>query len=44
MIEYLVNEEEFTYEDAVEWIDYNTLNAIGYDPRHPIILFPVEEF
>lgn len=30
MVEWLVREEGFTEEDAVEWIDYNTLRALPY--------------
>lgn len=30
MVEWLVREEGFTEEDAVEWIDYNTLRALQY--------------
>ena len=30
MIELIVETEDFTYEEAVEWIEYNTLRAIPY--------------
>ena len=42
MIEWLINTENFTYEEAVEWIEYNTIRALpfmGYDA--PIIVFPL---
>lgn len=41
MVEYLVEKEDFTAEDAIEWIDYNTIRALDYisDPHKPIILF-----
>lgn len=30
MVEWLVSHEGFSYEDAIEWIEYNTLRAIPY--------------
>lgn len=30
MIESLMTEDDFTYEDAAEWIDYNTIRALPY--------------
>ena len=30
MVEWLMNEEGWSEEDAVEWIDYNTVRAIPY--------------
>ena len=30
MIEWLMTEEDFTYEDAIEWIDFNTIRALSY--------------
>ena len=41
MLDYLIDEQGFIYEDAVEWIDYNTIRAIGYNSKDPIILFPI---
>ena len=39
MVEHLVAEEEMTYEEAVEQIDYNTLRAIPYmGETAPVIL------
>lgn len=29
MVQYLMEEDGFTEEDAIEWIDYNTVGAIG---------------
>ena len=42
MVEWLINTEGFTEEEAVEWIDYNTLRAIGYFGEDaPIIMYPL---
>lgn len=47
MIEWLQREEGFTKEDAVEWIEYNTIRALPYlGERAPIIIwqeYPVNE-
>lgn len=41
MVEYLMVYEGFSREDAVEWIDYNTMGAYIGDAT-PIIMFPLE--
>ena len=41
MIEWLVDKEKFTEEEAIEWIDYNTLRALPYYQDAPIIMFPL---
>ena len=42
MIESAMEEQEWSYEDAVEWIDYNTLRTIPYmGELHPIVSFPI---
>lgn len=38
MIEYLCGQEGMDYEDAVEWIDYNTIRALPYFPNPPYII------
>lgn len=38
MIESLMKEQQWTYEDAMEWIDYNTIRTIPYMPNGPVIL------
>lgn len=44
MIEYLVDEEKFDEESAVEWVDYNTVRALPYmGPDGPIVMYPLEE-
>lgn len=42
MIEWLMDEEGWSDEEAVEWIEYNTLRALPYlgDGR-PIIMYPL---
>lgn len=45
MIEWLIEEEEMTAEDAIEWIEYNTIRAIPYmGDGAPIIMYPLERF
>lgn len=43
MVEWLINENGFTKEGAIEWIDYNTIRAIPYmGDKAPIIMYPIE--
>lgn len=43
MVEWLIVEESFTVEDAMEWIDYNTIRALPYmGEGAPIIMYPIE--
>lgn len=45
MVRWLVEKEEFTETDAIEWIEYNTLRALPYaGSRGPIIMYPLMEF
>ena len=40
MVRWLVEEEDFTTEEAAEWIDYNTIRALPYmGSDGPVILF-----
>lgn len=40
MVEWLINSEGFTEEEAVDWIDYNTIRALGYmGEESPIIVY-----
>lgn len=42
MIEWLVTTEEWSYEEAAEWIDYNTIRALGYyGSDAPIVMYPI---
>ena len=44
MLEWLVKTQDFTEEEAVEWIDYNTIRALSYyGDKAPIILFKIKE-
>lgn len=44
MVEWLVEKENFSTEEAVEWIDYNTLRAIPYmSDKAPIIMYPLPD-
>ena len=44
MVEWLISTEEFTEEEATEWIDYNTLRALGYFGEDaPIIMYQLME-
>lgn len=43
MVEWLVKEEGFTEEEAIEWIDYNTIRSLPYmGEKAPIIMYPIE--
>lgn len=43
MVTWLVETEGFSEEDAIEWIEYNTIRAIPYmGDRAPIIMYPLE--
>lgn len=43
MIIWLMQHEGFNLNDAVEWIDYNTIRALPYmGESRPIIMYPIE--
>ena len=43
MIDWLMNKENFTEEEAIEWINYNTIRALPYmGDKAPIIMYPIE--
>ena len=43
MIEWLMKEEGWTCEEAVDWIEYNTIRALPYMGEDaPIIMYPLE--
>ena len=45
MVSYLMEKDGFTYEDAVEWIEYNTIRSLPYfGPHAPIVMYSLEEF
>ena len=42
MVEWLVKEHNFTDEEAMDWIDLNTIRALPYmGDTAPIIMFPL---
>jgi hypothetical protein len=42
MIEAAMEEEGWTCEDAIDWIEYNTLRSIPYmGSNHPIVSLPI---
>ncbi len=41
MIEFLMETDGMTYDEAMEFIDYNTIRAIPYMPNGPIVLMPL---
>ena len=42
MAKCLMDEDGMTYEDAVEFIDYNTIRALPYaGPNGPIVIYPI---
>lgn len=44
MVEELMNDEGWSYEDAVEWISYNTLRSLPYGGgKTPLIVYTDEE-
>ena len=43
MVEWLVTEKDFTEEEAVEWIEFNTLRALPYMGEDaPIIMYAIQ--
>ena len=43
MVDYLMSKEDWTYEAAVEWIDYNTIMALPYmGSKAPLIMYSLE--
>ena len=43
MIEYLMKEEGWTYEESEDWVNYNTIRAISYmGDGAPIIMYKLE--
>lgn len=42
MVEELMEDEECSYEEATEWIDYNTIRALPYAGENgPIIMYSI---
>ena len=44
MVEWLMKKEGWSYEDSVEWIEYNTIRSLPYfEGKVPIIMYPCDE-
>jgi hypothetical protein len=42
MVEELMDDEGWSYEEAIDWIDYNTIRALPYAGENgPIIMFSI---
>lgn len=39
MVTYLMDKENMSADEAVEWIEYNTIRALPYVPNSPIIVY-----
>ena len=44
MVQWLIHTENFTQEEAIEWIEYNTIRALPYmGDRAPVIMYALQE-
>lgn len=43
MIESLMIEDDMDMEDAIEFIDFNTIRSLPYQPNGPIVLYDIPE-
>lgn len=45
MLEDLVASEGFTLEEAIEWIDYNTIGILPYsDDNRPVVMYSITRY
>ena len=44
MAECLMKEDGMSYEDAIEFIEYNTIRALPYMPNSPIVMYGLDEY
>ena len=42
MVECLMVDDDMTYEEAAEFIDYNTIRTLPYMEKAPVIIMPLE--
>lgn len=42
MVEWCITNEDMTEEQAVEWIDYNTIRSLGYIENAPLIMYKLK--
>ena len=44
MVEWLMEQEDWSYEEAAEWVDYNTLRALAYMGEDaPVVINRLED-
>ena len=44
MIEWLSNDEGWSVEDCIEWIDYNVISSLPYmGEKSPLIMYPIKK-
>ena len=44
MVQWLIHTENFIQEEAIEWIEYNTIRALPYmGERAPVIMYALQE-
>ena len=42
MVAWLVETQGFTQDEAIEWIEYNTIRALGYfGDEAPVVMYPL---
>jgi NAD+ synthase len=44
MAEHLMKEDKMTYEEAIEFIDYNAVRTLPYTPNGPIVVHPIDDY
>lgn len=44
MVEWVMETQGYSHEEAIEWIEYNTIRALPYmGPDSPVILYPLRD-
>ena len=44
MVEWLMETQGYSQEEAIEWVEYNTIRALPYmGPDSPVILYPLKD-
>lgn len=44
LVEAFMEAEGWSEEEAIDWISYNTIRALPYTPKSPIIIYNVEQY
>ena len=39
MVKWLMDHDGITDEEAIEWIEYNTIRALSYYPNSPVVIY-----